>query len=534
MRRWLSLPILLLASAASAAGLDARSPDVGPVKADGQVDDLPALKRACAMAQTQNRRLDLPAGKIRIVLPVSDQGYGIQVTGPLDIAGEGRDETILAIEPGADRGNVTLFSIPDLATGYGLTLSHLTATCAGDPTPAENRFLVWHRGPRASDLRTWLRVNDVTSSGGWTSVFFMDSGTAVTGTRVHWTFRDCDIGAKYGCLFFYGLPERSRYLDVQGCTFASGTPAPDSRGNCLYISPQCSVKVIGCTFRKNARCALKYAGVNAAGKADHGVIANCTFNECTGAAIEVDKFSTPLVSGCVFGSESDLVPDPPDPVTGVVKPKQLDRAIVHFGGVKVADCVSYARAFLSPSGASAKDALIEVANCRMIGCTQVMAGAADPTNWVGTRWRFSGCEIRGGTLSTGSLFVTRAADEWVEIVNCRIDVAGLQSVIVANSSTFRLRNTSISGTTVRGALEITTAPQSVDVRDCEFAMAASKAVFWASIAGGMPKDVIRGRGNRKTGPLSEIRVQANPVLEQDWRDDSGTLVPFASSTGSLP
>jgi hypothetical protein len=516
MRRWLSLTILLLASAASAAGLDASNPDVGPVKADGMTDDLPALKRACAMASEQKRRLDLPAGRIRLVAPMTLSG-AIPVTGPLDIVGEGRDETVLAVEPSADRGDLGLFGIPAVfaipasATGCGVALSGLTATCSGDPTTAENRALIYQKGPAANDIKTWLRVRDVATSGGWTTPFMVDSGAQVTGTKVEWTFRDCDIGSKYNCIFFYGLPERSRYLDAQGCTFTSGTE--DGRGNCLYISPQCAIKIIGCDFRRNWRCALKYAGVSAAGTADYGIISDCTFSDCHGAGIETDKFSTCLISGCTFGAG-------------------LDRAIVHFGGVSVSGCVSYARAFLSTSGASATDPLITVRDCRLIGCTQVMAGGATD-QWIGTRWTFSGLDIKGGDNSTATLFNVNR-DESVYINDCRIDAANMQAAIVPNGGDWTVRDTEITGVYRWGAIGITKAPKSFDVRNCRIAPAGGKAVFWTSVADGMPANVICGRGNRKVGPLSEIRVQANPVLEQDWRDDSGTLVPFASSTGSLP
>jgi hypothetical protein len=501
MRRTLAPMLLLLASPALAAGLDARDYDV---RADGTTDDLPALKAACAAASKANRRLDLPAGKIRCVVPVADQGYGIMVYGPLDLHGEGRDSTTLAVEPSTDRGNLSLFMVPDNAAGYGVTFSGLSATCAGIPDPSENRMLIWHRGPRVDGARSWLRVRDVATSGGWTTAFFMDAGTQVNGSRVDWDFDGCNLGATYNCLFFYGAPIKSRYLRARGCTFESGTP--DGRGNCLYISQSCSILVDGCLFRNNSRAALKYAGVNAVGSGDYGIVSNCAFVDCKGVGIETDKFLVTQIEGCTFGPE-------------------IDRAIVHFGGVAVSGCVSYGRAFLSPSGASAKDALITVRDCRLVGCTQVMAGAAT-TDWTGTVWRFSGLDIKGGSLSTGSLFLTRAPDERVEIADCRIDAVDLQSAIVGNLSTWELRGTSIKGMYVRGVVEVTAAPKMIDVRNCEIAPAGGKAAFWISATNGIPPNTIRGRGCRTSCPLSEIRALAVPVGPQDWRDDAGAVVPF--------
>jgi hypothetical protein len=456
--RFTALLFLLLASSASAAGLDAT--DYG-VKADGTTDDLPALRAACTAAQAQDRRLDLPAGKIRLVAPMTLSG-AIPVTGPLHITGEGRDETVLAVEPSADRGDLSVFAIPATAGGCGVTLSHLGATLGGDPTTAENRILVYQRGPQANDLKTWLRVRDVATSAGWTTPFMVDSGTQVTGTRVEWTFRDCDVSAKYNCIFFYGLPERSRYLDVQGCTFAAGA-------------------------------------------ADYGIIADCTVSDCHGAGIEVDKFSVAQISGCTFG-------------TG------LDRAIVHFGGVQISGCVSYARAFLSTSGASADHPLITVRDCRLIGCAQVMAGGATD-QWIGTRWAFSGLDVQGGDNNIAALFNVNR-DESVSISDCRIDAANMQAALVPNGGDWTVRNTEIKGVYRWGAIGITKAPKSFDIRNSAIAPGGGKAAFWISAAGGVPANTICGRECRLAGPLYEIRAQPVPVGAQDWCDDRGAVVPF--------
>jgi hypothetical protein len=98
----------------TAAGLDARNPIyAGGAKCDGTTDDTAALQAAIVAAQTVPRRtLIVPAGTC--------EHTGLQITGPITMAGQGTDGALLRLKAGSTVPNIYI-NVPSGVVPNGLT-----------------------------------------------------------------------------------------------------------------------------------------------------------------------------------------------------------------------------------------------------------------------------------------------------------------------------------------------------------------------------------------------------------------------------
>jgi hypothetical protein len=340
------------------------------------------LQRAINSIQGTGIPLRLPPVTTTIDLTASP--HCLKVTAALTVIGYG-DHTVLRCLP----ATITNFCIVAFSMGSGvnLTLKNLTIQGPDDPGtlgPGANDYILTAGvyGEFAGNLR--MERVKVTGQFAWAMQHY-DSPVGSTKTIIE--AKDCDFTAVVGCVYSPNLGGRlkqthfinSKFHDLMGVS----TPTTVN-GSILYIDPNCSILIDGCSFNNiacrtvfQAYCTTQNAGVPA-----YCRVINSTFNNFAGNAIYTSKWITSEVVNCRLVSSSALT------TAGVV---------IMGGDVSIRDCTIYAfnpiQALVLPASGS-----VAISNCFLYPTGAASAGISTAYG-NSTKWYIDNVKIFGDSTS---------------------------------------------------------------------------------------------------------------------------------------